>query len=536
MTELSPHADSMPLIDSMFTIDTPLGPISTPVGELGRTKKFHEILFDQAAQLSRRSDELRPWVIVGRRGAGKTAFLYHRFFAGSYQHHVPMESAQVFRDISLQIESLLQRDVPTYAPFVENVSELWRAIFITSLIAKVTASIRATPRLHNDPALPVMQQFLDHVGIRRQLSPRSILRQLLRTAERGGDSTLAFIEDHLVNEIGLYDAECALIEFCDRHQQRMMVLIDSVEHFPIDDFRMDAAAGGLLHLLSRLRLAYSPIHLCFCIPSELYHHFATQISTNPEKDFESRLKLQWSAFELIKLSAMRLNTYLARTKGLRRRLPNSLPERPDRADIFAFWGEFLPDKVTNNLGAQEETLAFILRHTQLLPRHIIGIFNEIIRLSLSRDDEILRISEDDIVRGVRLAANSICLGILSSYKQVHPLAGDLCHQILPHLPNEFSLGDFKAVFRNQSRGLVRDYREGINLFKEIGIFGIVYNETGIYYRGEFEYNEPGTMPYKDEDRFCVHPVFASEFRVGRANGGWTGKKVIYPRGTELDET
>ena len=64
------------------------------------------------ATLSRRSDDLRPWVIIGRRGAGKTAFLYHRCFSGVYEHQVVIESAQVFRAVGRQIESVLDHDNP----------------------------------------------------------------------------------------------------------------------------------------------------------------------------------------------------------------------------------------------------------------------------------------------------------------------------------------------------------------------------------------------------------------------------------------
>ena len=57
--------DDFDLIDDMFTIDSPLGPISTPIGELRRAQRFHEVLFDPRTSLSRRNDDLRPWPIFG---------------------------------------------------------------------------------------------------------------------------------------------------------------------------------------------------------------------------------------------------------------------------------------------------------------------------------------------------------------------------------------------------------------------------------------------------------------------------------------
>ena len=527
------------LIDNMFTIDSPLGPISTPIGELNRARRFHDVLFDPKTMLSRRSDDLRPWVIVGRRGAGKTAFLFHRCFSGLYDHQVPIESAQVFRTVGRQIEKVIDHNNPGYAPFVENVSRIWKAIFVTSAASMICARCRNKAPFSDDPNLETMTNYLRRLDINRQTSARAIMTKLLRAGRKMEDETslgiASDLEDVLINQIGVGEATDALEAFCEEHEQKVIVLIDSVEQFPIDDLRMDAAASGLLHLLSQLRLSYSPLHICFCIPSELYHHFTSEISTNPEKDFESKLMLQWSAFELIKMSALRFDKYLQTTRHVRIRKDNGLPDQPEREDIIAFWRRLMPRSVVNKRGSEEDSFAYILRHTQLLPRHIIGIFNQIVRLSLSREDDDFRLTEDDIIRGVRLAANSLCAGILSSYRQIHPSAADLCDSMLPHMSNAFTMPEFRLAYRDHGRGIVNDYYEAFQIMKELGIFGIVIDESKIYYRGEFEYTQPGSMAFSDDDKFCIHPAFAGEYRVGRDNGGWTSAKEVYPYGTDLED-
>lgn len=529
--------DDLNLIDDMFTVDSPLGPISTPIGELRKAKRLHDLLFDPRTTLSRRNDDLRPWVIVGRRGAGKTAFLYHRCFSGIYEHKVGIESAQL-RAIGLTIEAVLDQSNKDYAPFVENVSRLWRAILMTSAIAMVCKTCRYRSDVKSDPYFLAMKDFLDRIGIDGQTAARTIMNKLLKKArEHDSEASLDVrgdLEDVLINQIGVGEATEALEAFCEAHRQKVIILIDSVEQFPVDDFRMDAAAAGLLHLISQLRLAYSPIHICYCIPSELYHHYASTISANPEKDFESMLMLQWSASELLKMSALRLDKYLSALHSVRLRRDNGLPENPDREDVHRFWQRLMPKQVVNNLGKQEDSFAFILRHTQLLPRHVIGIFNQIIRLSLMRDDDQFRMTEDDVVKGVRLAANSICAGVISSYRQIHPSGGELCESMLPHMTNAFTMSEFRLFYRNYGRGIVADYYEALRMFKDLGIFGIVFDETKVYYKGEFEYTQPGSMALSEDDTFCIHPAFASEYRVGRDNNGWTSKKEVYPYGTELD--
>ena len=84
------------------------------------------------------------------------------------------------------------------------------------------------------------------------------------------------------------------------------------------------------------------------------------------------------------------------------------------------------------------------------------------------------------------------------------------------------------------RGIVNDYYEAFQMFKELGIFGIVVGESKIYYTGEFEYTQPGSLAISEDDTFCIHPAFAAEYRVGRDNNGWTSKKEVYPHGTDLE--
>jgi hypothetical protein len=235
------------------------------------------------------------------------------------------------------------------------------------------------------------------------------------------------------------------------------------------------------------------------------------------------------------MSALRFDKYLRTVRHVRIRRDNGLPDDPEREDIYRFWRRLMPKSVINKLGHQEDSFAYILRHTQLLPRHIIGIFNQIIRLSLLRDNDEFRMTEDDIARGVRLAANSLCAGLLSSYRQIHPAASNLCESMLPHMTNAFTMSEFRLTYRNHGRGIVNDYYEAFQILKELGIFGIVVDESKIYYKGEFEYTQPGSMTFSDDNKFCIHPAFAGEYRVGRDNGGWTSKKEVYPHGTDLEE-
>jgi hypothetical protein len=527
------HHDPSDLIERMFTLEAPLGPMSTPIGEWSRVRRAHDLLFDHENALGRRSVQLRPSLLIGRRGSGKTAFLHHLCFADQHQHQIVVDSAQVFLDVSTRLKELVATDGLDQLAFVESIGKVWRVVFLTAAM-----SLIYTRNSHDaDPAIQTIKTFLEASSTLRVTSPRSILRSITALARKTHQGEFAafadFIDEIFATEIGFDRAVEAMVAFSERRKQSTIILIDSMEQFPIHNESASFALSGLLHAIGGLRLEYLPVKICFCLPSELYD-LILNCSTNPEKDLGNRLILHWRAHELVKLCAHRFDRYL----GLARRIDigdiERLPKHPSKEQVKAFWGQFLPTYVTNRQGQAEASLPYLLRHTQLLPRHLIGILNEVVRLALSKETERLQICADDLRRGLRLATESICNGVISSYEQVHPHARTMCNLVLPHLGQIFKMGEFQIKLRNHGKGVIGHYQEAFQLFKEIGAIGVVTKETDQYFVGRFEYTEPGSLAHSENDLFCVHPAFADEFRVGQGNGT-SSTKAVYPLGTSLDE-
>ena len=109
------------------------------------------------------------------------------------------------------------------------------------------------------------------------------------------------------------------------------------------------------------------VDIRFCLPAEVYHRF-TRISSNPNKDFRRALRLQWTASELIFIGARRLGFYLDLYYPdlLRTLYPLNVSNRADALRLFQL---VLPEKIENQGGFQEDTMSYILRHTQLLRRN-----------------------------------------------------------------------------------------------------------------------------------------------------------------------
>src|SRR5215510_518040 len=105
-----------------------------------------------------------------------------------------------------------------------------------------------------------------------------------------------------------------------------------------------------------------------------------KVSSNPVKDFHSTVIAHWSARELITLVGTRLAIYchLHKPDLLERlELPDDGPGDLSYPEGRRLVDTVLPDEVVNAFGGREDSVGFLLRHTQLLPPHLIALMNQV---------------------------------------------------------------------------------------------------------------------------------------------------------------
>jgi hypothetical protein len=144
-----------------------------------------------------------------------------------------------------------------------------------------------------------------------------------------------------------------------------VVLLDSLDAYSLNSECVANTLRGLLKCVGQFNSPGKVLDARFCLPTELYHGFM-DISSNPLKDFEHRVTLQWHAKELLSIAVHRLVLFL------RARYPDAFERvrhlNPDQyADALALFYSVFPKTLRNALGVEEQTLPYILRHTQLLP-------------------------------------------------------------------------------------------------------------------------------------------------------------------------
>lgn len=519
----------------MISAQEPLGPIATPdILQNADNRRTFDRVFDAENFLCAASKVTHPNIILGRRGAGKTAYLYYLKFDGGFSFATSIDSAQVFREVSMEIAKRVRERSSGSETIVETTAKLWRTLLLTTLLKTFWTQLHNRSVLRNTHEMKTVEAFLVRSGLKQKRSVRRILSQMIAMFESLGDMNLDFIEEFLNEywweDAGFGEAWTAATALMHAHGLRGALLIDSLEQFPVHEKPMADALGGLLHFIGQLELEYLPVEVTMCFQAELHREFAG-LSRNPEKDLQRVLSMHWEPMELLQICGHRFSVFVQANPRVFPRSVDLLPDRPGRDDVVAFWGQFLPQVIENRFGDEESSIAYILRHTQLLPRHVISILNQVVRLALAAREVTLPFDGEDVLRGVRLGEENICLGVLSGFEMKYPQAREVMEAILPNIANLSSYGDLQRANNHHGKGQM-DTAEVVEMLVRMGVLGTLERSTDYYDICRYDYTFNGAMPYSETERFGLHPAFAGQFGATRDTSDGAGfKKPIYPKET-----
>ncbi|HEX6036153.1 MAG TPA: hypothetical protein VFY83_17065, partial [Anaerolineales bacterium] len=482
-------------------------------------------LFERHNWIYKNLDQ-RPSIIMGRKGAGKTYYLRTVFFDKQYDYYTEIRTAHLLAHISSVIQGMTQDAV-----FPETLSELWETILWTCVLAE----IRKRPLLSSQK-LYVVNTYLENVGIKGNDAVDDVLwkianlfDEVLNGNPRDGVSEILRRFDRVMFD----DARSAVLDGLKSSKKSFVILMDSLDDFRLDIDSVSHSLQGLLKFVGSMNKPRDVVDIRFCLPSELYHRII-KISSNPNKDFRRALKLQGTASELVLIGAQRLMYFLILYYP---EILKSMP-RPDltkRADALALFNKVLPEKITNQAGFQEETMSYILRHTQLLPRHFLMMLNSIFKgLDAAPGSHPFPVSEQKIINGIRKVEEFIVSEIFVAFKLIHPTAEATCKRCLPELGHKFSVGELHQVFTRHGKAVFSG--EGMFEFQrmliEIGALGRVISgkETDVYIKGNFEYTVAHELTISHDDQLCIHPLFSGIFSNSARKD-----RPVYPYGAVLDD-
>jgi len=499
-------------------------------------------------------------LIVGRRGAGKSALLhtyrqrpllYERLKEATQSYSYTKDSFELLSKFDLiieiktftQLESMqlkIARQYPdNVEPAVESLAEQWRDELWVLVLKEVIRQFRDTQK--GDSRIRAINDFAgwSFLTERERISIDGAHRGVNRS--RPVPTLTGRWDDELAKAIA------AAKEFIREKQLHGVILFDSMEEYTITNRPSAHTLKGLLRCIWEHfnKTDFSDhLQIRFCLPSEIYNYLGDRISSSRGKDFASIDFIQWSPLELFRIAAHRYSLLLYLYDPLFFNSQIAPIDLSTRTGIHEFWRKLIPCTITPAGGEKEETIAYIARHTQLLPRQVLNILSIALKRAYNERGSLQYIPPNCIHYAAEAASETNVSDIFDAFRCLYPSAREVVlFQVCGRLTNRLSYGRLYTVWRETAKATMElmnkpEFFHFWNMLFEMGLLGRVYDgasqERGRYTVGHFSYNEASRIIVGDKDEVCVHPLLSKYLR-GKPDKSDCEKarQPVYPRGSGL---
>ena len=521
LINLSPFEESE--LKRFVNRSTPFGPINAT--RLLESETAGSILFNTRNKVWEFYQQ-RPRIVIGRKGAGKTTILQHTHQLEDYRYVIKVPTAKAITEFR---KSVYPNASDVGLIYVEDAAEIWDRLLNTEIMAllpentiKNLADVRSYLEAINRGAGGISKSLTSALNDNKEALDGGGLGYLIRAALDiyKGDGEGAY--KRALSELDWYLADS---------NAKVVVILDSLENYHLDIPQNAETMKALLKCAGEYGTTMRSLRVC--LPAEMYFELR-DLSENVEKDFVNTMALHWLPVELMTVAAWRYLVYL------RLYAPDKLKQFQDlnigsREDVNKIIYSFLPEETKNTSGRSEFTLAYILRHSQLLPRHMIGIMNSIFSggPSVSVFDDPVSVSD-----GIKSAEQSIYEGIKSAFRKKHPSLDAVCSCTLTELPRFFSDSDLHKVYNYHGKSAMaangfHGYREFKRMLIEVGAIGRAGERKGLYCDSEFEYAIRGKLNISVQDELCLHPIFSG---IHESSVNRNSEHYVYPHQNLFNES
>ena len=258
--------------------------------------------------------------------------------------------------------------------------------------------------------------------------------------------------------------------------------------------------------------------------------------------------MRWRAADLVAVLARRYLSVLRRTEAVADRELARLSELVDRAYRgqdgrhlrLDFWyaNNILPARIENLNGKEEDTFAYILRHTMRRPRDLITAQMQSILDESVKSGEFPYISARSVVAGVHnpFILQQILTEALAPYEDNFSAALVTAARAAFYKRSVIMSGRELKLFAKELYSLHAlasiEPDHFVEMLLQCGVIGLMdspegkdtESRAGPYWTAQFEYLMQGNLPLTDRFRYCIHPVMANLFNMVRPSDG----RSIYP--------
>jgi len=475
------------------------------------------------------------YLIRGRRGSGKTALAVH---LGSYKesHGVPeiLSEEKISREFLLQI-SKSASDNQSNPPQVSLLRDGWNLIIWSILFIKYSGQDeqirKASVRVCAGHTCSDFDQYI--ATVLKSFQGKLELPNFWQLATQfSTDNILQAAVPRVLAQVA---------------RQPITISIDTAEHYNINNSQIMNSFAALIEAASLFESYYShkyPVYVKVYLPDESYSALVQRYISNPAKHVRNVVLLRWRPRDLLKCVMHRLAHNVNRRLDWREVLPIPDISRglgSDEVVRTKMWNPIFGEYVKSRIGITENSWVYVLRHTQLQPRQVIRICNEIILKSI-KAGEFPKISAESIRSGIQAAEHACAEWIINSFKEVFPgfdmvvdalkngpavikpteLRSEIlgrAAQIMGRVPKSIvaNFEDFEDFSRTYSKdGFLR-------VLIQSGILGRVVSraENQRIIRAQFQYNTDQDISIHENEECVVHPMFCQFLnRTMDSNDPW----------------
>lgn len=264
---------------------------------------YHETTFNS------QSLDPKTYLIIGRRGAGKTSLTRYFSFQNEISHtdSIVIDKPHIFEE---QMADVANRSGKSENDAVQRLAQIWETV-IWSIIfdhyqkkdKRIAAACMIAPRRRGAPALfkailnDILASYVNTSGLIDDVFDEYIGEPLIETAIQ---TVLEILKD-----------------------EPLIVAVDSFERYDINDQALMRATAALIQAarMFNLRFASYNLYVKVFISAEIYPHLVEDALLNTAKFVEDPVYLHWRPKELLRLICWRYYKYLEKHRKL---LPISL--------------------------------------------------------------------------------------------------------------------------------------------------------------------------------------------------------------------
>ncbi|MCU7919222.1 MAG: hypothetical protein KZQ95_12825 [Candidatus Thiodiazotropha sp. (ex Epidulcina cf. delphinae)] len=547
------------LKEEVLTLGHPLGNKVFEYSDDRYDPHLYHLLFNWHPDHFHEDKGIRPSIILGRRGAGKSSYLNNLSHKKDVVA-VPVKSWDAVDLIEKQVKLILNNQNSLDA---EKVAHIWHLVFLT-LATK--ALVRLAPSSEEIKAIVQNIPIKNFAAKAFIVIAKEMLEVLKNKYLQNNDTS--FDLSTISDSIGLWcnslsEWELILSGAAKNVGKVIIIMIDNPELLePNADFDWERSYSeaskprwhtyaGLLTLLAHFNEGKVGIQARYCVAAEQYF-FLQERSSAILKDFSNIQVLHWSSGEILSALAHRYMVYLQlHPQNRNDKKYKNLKMVPiySRNGAFEFFRMVFEEYVTNKREHTEKTITYLLRHTQLLPRQVILYTNKAIQIALQNDPMYdLTHLDSKLLRYAIETNEDLCAReIIDSYRPVFPEGRELMDTIddiplislLEDLKRDWSKLGAKKVLNKYLAfpGVTVEADRFIRFLVEVGVIGRVQSsgdlKNGDYVNAEYEYTLPQRLHVHSNDYIAIHPIFSNHASPQRYSD-LDPYKGVYPKGTDLD--